>query len=134
MRSSQLHQHDSPSSIGSAALRPATDAVTALQNHGIFIPHPDQVIDYLARHSDLVPNVVQICELAAQEFPAGTERALELFRDIDADDEYLTLYIRAGSYDDGIMQRIHTLWEKYEPGLADKSGWMLVTTDFGRPH
>lgn len=119
--------------IGTSVTRATATIVTALQGLGVKMPQPEEVVDYLVRHFDLAPILAQACLAAIKEFEADAQYVLEVFKDPDSEDTYLTLYIRQHEYAEEVMERIHKLWKVYEPGLANKSGWLLVTTDFQSP-
>jgi hypothetical protein len=59
---------------------------------------------------------------------------LELYRDPEIDDEYLTLYVRQRRYDaDKLLEEIEDLRAGSQAALRETSGWLLVTTDFRPP-
>jgi hypothetical protein len=49
------------------------------------------------------------------------------------DDRYLTLRIRQANYPKDFMSRIDPLTAGVADELSQKSGWIVVTTDFRRP-
>jgi hypothetical protein len=77
--------------------------------------------------------VLAIAEQARQEFSHDAERSLELYRDPEVNDQYLTLYIRQTRYDADILARIHRVVEPFADQLAQASGYLLLTTDFRPP-
>lgn len=104
-----------------------------LQDAPIVVPQPAAVQDYLARHPDMVDIVAQMGHGLQHEFGDTMQIALEFYTDPEADDEYLTYSLRAHKYEDDVMERIDTVSDEYDLSLADKSGWLLVTTDFQDP-
>ncbi len=104
-----------------------------LQDTSIVIPQPTLVHDYLTRHPDMVDIVAQMGHRLQQDFGDTMQIALQRYSDPEADDEYLIYYLRAEDYGSNLMERITPLDEEYGPALADKSGWLLVTTDYESP-
>ncbi|HZU35974.1 MAG TPA: hypothetical protein VFA18_08705 [Gemmataceae bacterium] len=68
-----------------------------------------------------------------EEFGTAGELILRLYRDPEAQDEYLSLYVRQWPYDASVMDRINGISERFEAELADCSGWLLLTSDFRKP-
>jgi hypothetical protein len=90
----------------------------------------DEVRTYLVRHPDLAGIPERIYETARQEFGPDASLSLELYRDPEIEDEYLALYVRLRSYGPDTLQRIRAVCAAHESELWDKSGSILVTTDF----
>ncbi|MDQ1327006.1 MAG: hypothetical protein QG641_286, partial [Candidatus Poribacteria bacterium] len=55
------------------------------------------------------------------------------YRDPEIDDQYLTLYVRQSKYEETIMDKIEEIRLPYSDELADKTGYLLLTTDFQFP-
>ena len=96
--------------------------------------------DYIDRHPGIGDVVLYAGILTAGEFagdlnstkgPENTvpEISLELYKDPDSFDSYLTLYLRQDSYYDDIAERLDRIFDEYEPALRSASGWLYVTTD-----
>jgi hypothetical protein len=101
-----------------------------LQESGIVIPKPSEVLDYLSRYPDIIGLLISVCELTVQRFDSQTRLSLELYRDPEIEDEYLTFYIRQQKYNENLMKRIEGIRANYEKMLVGMTGWLLVTTDF----
>ena len=99
----------------------------------IFIPEPPQVREYLIRHFDLTRILRSTCKLALDRLGITSQLALEVYRDPEIDDTYLTLNIRQHHYTRNILKQIEDLRAEYEVDLSDSSGWFLVSTDFQPP-
>jgi hypothetical protein len=97
------------------------------------ILRPKEVLVYLDRHPDMTDLLEKASAQTEQEFGNDAELTLELYRDPEIDDQYLTLYVRQATYDKRIMDRIETVRARYRDALSDKSGWLHVTTDFCPP-
>src|SRR5437016_5993795 len=65
---------------------------------GVVSDSGESVRAYLARHRDLVALLPAICAAARKAFAAPTELSLEMYRDPEVNDEYLTLYVRMPEY------------------------------------
>jgi hypothetical protein len=111
-----------------AAMR-RTTAKPSLEDT-VIVPNRKAVRAYLKRHGDLAVRLPAVCEAARKEFGSEAELALELYRDPEIRDHYLTLYVRLDSYDGETMARIERVSAPFERRLAQSSGYLLVTTDF----
>jgi len=118
---------------GTPVTRQVEDVLFALRSKGIAIPRPADVRDYLVQYPDIIDLLLQVGFSASRRFGPATELSLELYRDPEIDDEYLTLYVRQASYDEHILDEIEDVSAEYERELAGRSGWLLVTTDFRPP-
>jgi len=99
----------------------------------IAIPNPEEVSAYLGQHCDLADLLPALCARARNEFGFETELSLEIYQDPEIEDHYLTLYVRQPANEEKIIERIEAIAASYEEDLADKTGWLLLTTDFGPP-
>lgn len=103
-----------------------------LQNK-LVIPQSGAVRDYLLRHFDMTDLLPSVCRIASRTFGVDAQLSLELYRDPEIRDEYLTLYVRQECYDEHIMDIIEDMCAEYRDELIGRSGWLLVTTDFRSP-
>ena len=85
---------------------------------------------YLVEHPTLRSLLLRICEQARVEFGCGTELTLELYRDPEIDDRYLTLLVRQPQYDANIVERLDQFAAQFADELDQCTGDLLVTTDF----
>jgi hypothetical protein len=99
----------------------------------VLIPEPREVLDYLARYPDLVEPLPRICQRVRAQLPADIQLSLELYRDRESEDSYLTLYARQATYDHALLDRLEAASTEFEADLQVRSGWLLLTTDFRRP-
>lgn len=91
----------------------------------------DPAIDgYLIEHPTLRDLLPRICERARSEFGRGVELTLELYRDPEIDDRYLTLLVRQPQYEANIVERLDQLAAQFADELDQCTGDLLVTTDF----
>jgi hypothetical protein len=109
---------------------PASACLQRIAALSVRIPRPQEVLAYLDRYPDMLDLVEKASAETEQEFGDDAELSLELYRDPEIDDQYLTLYVRQAAYDKHIMDRIEAVRERYRQALSDKSGWLHVTTDF----
>src|SRR5436190_8283622 len=96
-----------------------------LADQGIVLPRPREVHAYLRQHPDLAELVPVVCAEARREFGSPTELSLEVYRDPEIDDAYLTLYVRQATYATDLLERIHRLAEASTKDLARGSGHLL---------
>lgn len=106
------------------------DVIRSIQ---VEIPHASEVGDYLLAHRDLSCLLPPICSKLREIFDGDAKLSLEVYRDPEIHDEYLTLYVRQKEYEEGILDRIDEAMAEFEPMQASVSGWLLVTTDFRPP-
>ena len=104
-----------------------------LKSDQIVIPNPEEVSDYLRQYPDIIDLVEFACDETRDRFVLPTQLSLELYRDPEIDDEYLTLYIRQKEYEKNIMDKIEEIQSTYIDEIADKTGYFLLTTDFQFP-
>ena len=109
---------------------PVNDLLEELRSADIRIPRPAEVRDYVTRFPDIVPLVRRACEVAVAEFANRARLSLELYRDPEIDDRYLTLYVADSAVDAAVWQAIERIEEKYAEALTTTSGWLVVTPDF----
>ena len=107
--------------------------LTELGRYGVVSRQWAEIRDYLEQHRDLTPLLTPICEQVRKEFRPPDELAIQLYRDPEIKDEYLTLYIRQPRYDANIMARIERLSDAFSERLEHASGYLLLTTDFSAP-
>jgi hypothetical protein len=107
--------------------------LAALQQYQIVIPRPAEVRDYLLRYPEMTDRLPVVCATARKHFPLPAQLSLELYRDPEIDDQYLTLYVRQRDYDGSLMEEIDKVCEECRPTLEWSKGRLLVTTDFGPP-
>ncbi len=96
----------------------------------VAIPNPQDVECYLGEHSALQLLLPRICEQVRAEFGHDAELSLELYRDPEIDDRYLTLYVRQDRYDANIIERLDQFGEQFADELERCTGDILLTTDF----
>ena len=96
----------------------------------VAIPNPQDVECYLGEHSALQLLLPQICQRLREEFGQDAELSLELYRDPEIEDRYLTLYVRQDRYDANIVERLDQLGEQFADDLERCTGDILLTTDF----
>lgn len=90
----------------------------------------DEVQSYLDTHLDMIDVTRLICRAARQAFGSEAGLTLKVYHDPEIDDSYLLLRVRLPSYAPDTLQRIRALTDPYETELSEKSGAILVTTDF----
>ena len=106
------------------------NALNRLLQKGITVPHPSEIRDYLIRYQDMIGLLLSVCKSVRERFGTNAQLSLEVYHDPEIEDEYLTLYVRQEKYDDNILDVIEDISTQYEDELVNKSGWLLVTTDF----
>ena len=100
---------------------------------GVLVPVPADIAHYLNAHPDMFRPLVQVCQMTRAAFPPDVQLTLELYRDPEIDDEYLTLYARKRDYDPDFRHSIRAVAEQRFPYTRGLSGRILVTSDFQPP-
>ena len=104
-----------------------------VRSFGVLCPNRQQVRKYLEEHPGLSAIVARLCERSRQEFGPQAELSLELYRDPEIEDRYLTLYVRQDSYPVDLIDQIERVSRPFRRPLARLSGHVLLATDFSRP-
>lgn len=97
------------------------------------VPRPDDVRQYLMKHPDMAAVVGSTCERARRNARSPLQLSLELYRDPEIDDEYLSLYLRQPTYGKELLRLIEHLNRQSDVEMKGRSGWMLISTDFHPP-
>ena len=108
-------------------------ALAWLLQNTVVIPDVTAVREYLTAFPDMASILLSVCTAATQQFKSNGQLSLELYRDPEVEDDYLTLYIRQSDYDDHVLDDIEQINKSLEEELAGTSGWLLATTDFRPP-
>lgn len=88
------------------------------------------VVDYSAKYPGFYDVLLYALMLTEEQFGKDAQISVELYKDPEFDDEYVTICVRQDSYDDDILDRIDAVCTEYEDALTNTSGWLVVTTDF----
>jgi hypothetical protein len=112
----------------------AIGAVLRLKAQNVRLPVEFRpVLAYLSEHQALSMLLPAVGKDLREEFGSGEELSLELYRDPEFADEYLTLYVRQVAYDSNVMDRIERVGQSHAAALEQVSGTLLITTDFRPP-
>jgi len=106
------------------------DVLEVLKAMHVMIPETSEVSEYILAHPDLSCLIPAICCKLIKMFPEDSKLFLEIYRDPEIHDEYLTLYVRKNVYEEQILDCIDEAMAEFERALGSASGWLLVTTDF----
>jgi hypothetical protein len=99
-----------------------------LEALGVQVVEDENVLDYLADHPDMVEPLVELSQLAREEF--GPWATLELSWREDSGAEYLQLLLRLASYEEDVGEQLRSVWwSAQERGYFERSGWIVLTTD-----
>lgn len=109
------------------------DVLDQLSVQDILLPQRTDLEAYLARHPDLASLLADMGKKVRAAFGPATELSLELYRDPEIDDCYLTLYVRQETYAADIIDRIDAMCGEFHSRLERAEGYFLMTTDFRRP-
>ena len=97
------------------------------------LPQLSEIRDYLIHHPELADIVLHAARAARETIGGQAQLSLEMYLDPEVEDSYPTLCIRKDEYAEDIFNLIQEIRSTYEPDLAGKSGWFLVTTDLCPP-
>jgi len=104
-----------------------------LRNISVIIPNPNEIRNYLFNNLGVEDLIVSICKATMEEFKDRAKLYLEMYKDHELNEQYLTLYVRQEHYDDNIIDVIESISEQYENEINEQSIWFLITTDFSSP-
>jgi hypothetical protein len=112
----------------------AEEVLTKVASRNIQVAGLGEVRAYLLQHIDLIDILPFVSRIASETFDPETELSLELYRDPEVEDSYLAFLGRNLEYDEKFFEKMKIIRSGYTDLLTDKSGWILVTTDFDSPH
>lgn len=107
--------------------------VDILARRGIRMEHPHEVRRYLDRYPELGDILLSACGEIFNCFDTRARLSLDLYRDPEIADDYLTLYVRQEHYDGDILDILDGIAASLDSQLAASSGWLLLTSDFQPP-
>lgn len=85
-----------------------------------------KVLDYIHTNKDIYLAVLDSITASADMFP-GSKRVLSLYKDAEADDEFLVLSIGFETYPLNLFESMQSLKQKFLPNLEKSaSGWISV--------
>jgi len=120
-----------------APARPKDDDVASLvaylQERGVLVLDRRSVLAYLRAHTDLLPVVKRVADAALERLGDRCELSLEVYRDPEHWGKHLSLYARQSQYEDGLIDQIEDITEKFWSLPPEGTGWFYLTTDFQRP-
>jgi hypothetical protein len=98
----------------------------------IRINNINSIRDYLIEFPDIIDIIPKAVNSAKKYFP-NAQIVLDLYIDPEIDDKYPIIYVRAKDYDDKFMELLDKARKDFMEDLINKRGWILLTTDFGKP-
>lgn len=107
--------------------------VAYLQERGILVLDRRSVLAYLRAHTDLLPVVRRVADVAVERLGDRCELSLEVYRDPEHWGKHLSLYAREWPNKDGLTGEIDDITVKYWELPTESAGWFYLTTDFQRP-
>jgi hypothetical protein len=96
------------------------------------LENPHSIREYLLRFTELLDVIPKAVDAAKKHFPEA-QLVMDVYQDPEIADYYLVLYIRLKYYDDSIIERLEKAEAKFLNQLANKRGWIQLTTDFREP-
>lgn len=104
-----------------------------LSTQGLRIPERQGVLGYLEDHPALVDALGPLVADAHSKLPSDVQLSLELYRDRESEDRYLTLYVRQAQYSPDLLERIEAASADWDGVLRGRGGWVLLNTDYQAP-
>jgi hypothetical protein len=98
----------------------------------IRINNINSIRDYLIEFPDIIDIIPKAVNSAKKYFP-NAQIVLDFYIDPEIDDKHPIIYVRAKDYDDKFMELLDKAEEDFMEDLIGKKGWILLTTDFGKP-
>jgi hypothetical protein len=109
------------------------EILSQLAAAGAIFLRPSEVRGYLLRYPEMVSLTFGVANAVLDRFAGTAELSLEVYRDPEIGDEYLTLFVRQRKYDEDIIEKIDQLSAEYQVAFHRTAGWLLLTTDFRDP-
>jgi hypothetical protein len=107
--------------------------VQRLAEHKIVLSDAQEVSLYLTHYPQLAQLLPKICAEIRQALGWEVELSLDVYKDPEIDDRYLTLYARKQKYEPDILDRLQAVSESFNHRLEEVPGYFLLATDFSAP-
>ena len=98
----------------------------------IRINNINSIRDYLIEFPDIIDIIPKAVNSAKKYFP-NAQIVLDFYIDPEIDDKHPIIYVRAKDYNNKFMELLDKAEEDFMEDLIGKRGWILLTTDFGKP-
>jgi hypothetical protein len=98
----------------------------------IRINNISSIRDYLIEFPDIIDIIPKAVNSAKKYFP-NAQIVLDFYIDPEIDDRHPIIYVRAKDYDNKFMELLDKAEDEFLKDLIGKKGWILLTTDFGKP-
>jgi predicted RNase H-like HicB family nuclease len=98
----------------------------------IRINNINSIRDYLIEFPDITDIIPKAVNSAKKYFP-NAQIVLDFYIDPEIDDKHPIIYVRAKDYDNKFMELLDKARKDFMEDLINKRGWILLTTDFGKP-
>jgi hypothetical protein len=98
----------------------------------IRINNINSIRDYLIEFPDIIDIIPKAVNSAKKYFP-NAQIVLDFYIDPEIDDKHPIIYVRAKDYNDKFMELLDKARKDFMEDLINKRGWILLTTDFGKP-
>jgi len=98
----------------------------------IRINNINSIRDYLIEFPDIIDIIPKAVNSAKKYFP-NSQIVLDFYIDPEIDDRHPIIYVRAKDYDNKFMELLDKAEDEFLKDLIGKKGWILLTTDFGKP-
>jgi hypothetical protein len=98
----------------------------------IRINNINSIRDYLIEFPDIIDIIPKAVNSAKKYFP-NAQIVLDFYIDPEIDDKHPIIYVRAKDYDNKFMELLDKAEDEFLKDLIGKKGWILLTTDFGKP-
>jgi hypothetical protein len=100
-----------------------------VQALGVILKSDDRIRQYLLRFPDLLDVIPRAIGGVRRHLPES-QLFFDVYHDPEMEDEYLILYVRLKNYDVSVIERIEAAEREYIDLLAQREGWLQVSTDF----
>jgi hypothetical protein len=100
-----------------------------LRKMGVSIPQPREISAYRAAHPDLAPLLPKIARALRKAFGPSLPISLELYKDPEIDDRYLSFFVRPVGSVSAFIDELDEISRRFDPALAKVSGHFLLMPD-----
>ena len=111
-------------------VRAVEDVLEYLMALDITISRTSDIRDYLYSHIDMVSFVKRLSETTRDYFGDSAVLTLELYKDPEINDSYLSLLVYDRIDPDLVLNKIDNIIEGYEIDFSEMSGWLMLGRDY----
>jgi hypothetical protein len=107
--------------------------VSYLEGRGVLVLDRRSVLAYLRKHSDLLPVVKRVSDVAVERLGDRCELSIEVYRDPEHGGKRLYLVARQWPNEPGLLDEIDAIMDSSWELPPETTGWFHLKADRQRP-